>query len=136
MSEQTNTVVIQAVYAAFNTGDIQTVLANVAPNAEWVDYGPAAVPYHGDFSGRISDFFSAIAESTRDGHVAIDRYIAAGDHVVTEGRYTAIARATGVRIDAPIAHVFTLRDGKITSWRGYADSAAIVAAHTGKAASA
>jgi ketosteroid isomerase-like protein len=33
-------------------------------------------------------------------------------------------------------HVFTLRDGKIASWNGYGDTAAVIAAHTGKAMSA
>lgn len=51
MSEQTNTAVVQRMYSAFSSGDIQTILANVAPNVEWVNYGPAAVPYFGDFSG-------------------------------------------------------------------------------------
>jgi ketosteroid isomerase-like protein len=44
---QSNTAVIQNVYAAFNRGDIQTVLANVESNAEWVNYGPSSVPYSG-----------------------------------------------------------------------------------------
>jgi ketosteroid isomerase-like protein len=135
MSEA-NIAVIQTTYAAFNRGDIQALLANLGPNAEWVNYGPAAVPYFGNFTGRIADFFNAIGESTTGGSVAIDRYIGSGDMVITEGRYTATARGTGARIDAPIAHVFTLRDGKVTSWRGYGDTAAVLAAHTAKAASA
>jgi hypothetical protein len=136
MSEQANTAVIQTMYTGFNSGDIQTILANVAPNAEWVDYGPGAVPYFGDFTGRIADFFKAIGESTTGGNVAIDQYIASGDIVVTQGQYTATVRTTGATIDAPIAHIFTLRDGKVTSWKGYGDTAAVLAAHTGKAASA
>jgi ketosteroid isomerase-like protein len=55
---------------------------------------------------------------------------------VTEGRYTATVRITGAKIDARIAHIFTVRDGKVASWRGYGDTAAVLAAHMGKAASA
>jgi uncharacterized protein len=133
---QSNTAVIQNVYAAFNRGDIQTVLANVESNAEWVNYGPSSVPYFGNFTGRITDFFQAIGQSTSKGNVAVDRYIEAGDIVITEARWTATVKDTGAQIDAPIAHVFTLRGGKISSWRGYSDSAAVVTAHTGKAATA
>ncbi len=133
---QSNTAVIQNVYAAFNRGDTQTVLANVASNAEWVNYGPSSVPYFGNFTGRITDFFQAIGQSTKDGNVAVDRYIEAGDNVIAEARWTATVKDTGGRIDAPIAHVFTLRDGKVSSWRGYSDSAAVVAAHIGKTATA
>jgi ketosteroid isomerase-like protein len=136
MSEQANTAVIQTIYNAFNRGEIQTILSNSAENAEWVNYGPSAVPYFGNFTARIPDFFKAIGESTTGGSVVIDRYVVSGEVVVTEGRYTATVRNTGAKINAPIAHVFTLRDGKVTSWKGYSDSAAVVAAHTGKAASA
>ena len=133
---QSNTAVIQNVYAAFNRGDIQTVLANVESNTEWVNYGPSSVPYFGNFTGRITDFFDAIGKSTSNGNVAVDRYLEAGDHVVTEAKWTATVTDTGAQIDAPIVHVFTLRDGKISSWRGYSDSAAGAAAHAGKAATA
>lgn len=136
MNEQANAAVIQTIYTAFNQGDIQTILSNLAQNAEWVNHGPSAVPYFGDFSARIPDFFKAIGESTTGASVAIDRHIASGEVVVTEGRYTATARNTGAKINAPIAHIFTLRDGKVTSWKGYADTAAVLAGHTGKVASA
>jgi len=130
---QSNTAIIQNVYAAFNRGDAQAVLANVEPNAAWVNYGPASVPYFGNFTGRINDFFQAIGQSTSGGNVAVDRYMEAGNNVITEARWTATVKDTGGRIDAPIAHVFTLRDGKITSWRGYSDSSAVAAAHAAKA---
>ncbi len=135
MSEQANAAVIQKTYAAFNSGDIQGVLANLDSNANWINYGPAAVPYFGDFTGRIADFFTAIGQTDLGGNVAIDRYIASGDTVVSQGRYTATVRSTGVKFDEPIVHVFTLRDGKIASWNGYGDTAAVIAAHTGKAMS-
>ena len=56
--------------------------------------------------------------------------------VVTRGRYTATVRDTGSKIDAPIVHLFAVSDGKVTSWNGYSDSAAILAAHTSHSASA
>lgn len=127
---QSNTAVIQNVYTAFNRGDIQTVLTNVESNAEWVNFGPGIVPYFGTFTGRITDFFQAIGGSTNNGNVAVDRYLDAGESVITEGRWTATVKDTGAPIDARIVHVFTLRNGKISSWRGYSDTAAVAAAHT------
>lgn len=128
---QSNTAVIQNIYDAFNRGDIEAVLANVEANAEWVNYGPNSVPYFGNFTGRITDFFQAIGQSTINGNVAVNRYMESGNNVITEARWTATVKDTGARIDAPIAHVFTVRDGKVSSWRGYSDTAAVSAAHTG-----
>jgi len=136
MSQPTNTEFIQKIYAAFNSGDIQTVIASVAPNAQWVDHGPVAVPYAGDFTGRITEFFKAIGESTTGGSVAIEQYIASEEKVVAIGRYRATVRSTGTKFDADVVHVFTVGDGKVTSWNGYGDTAALLAAHTGRGASA
>lgn len=126
---QSNTAVIQNVYSAFNQGDLQAVLANVDTGAEWVNYGPSSVPYFGDFTGRITDFFAAIGQSTTNGKVTVDRYMDAGDSVIAEARWTATVKGTGAQLDAPVAHIFTLRAGKVISWRGYADTAAVAAAH-------
>jgi ketosteroid isomerase-like protein len=136
MPENDNVAVIKKVYEAFNRADIATLLANVAPDAEWVNYGPSSVPYAGDFTGRMMDFFQAIGSSTDGGAVKVVRAVASGDVVITEARYTAKVRGSGAAIDAPIAHFFTFRDGKIVSWRGYSDSALVAAAHAAKNAPA
>ena len=61
--------------------------------------------------------------------------VASGDTVVTRGRWNAIVRTNGAKIDADMVHFFKLHDGKITSWKGYSDTAAVLAGHIGKAAS-
>ena len=136
MNEQQNITLIQRIYAAFSTGDVQAILNNVETSAEWINYGPGTIPYGGNFTGRIPAFFQAIGDSTTEGKVVADRFIAEGDSVVSLGRYTANVRSTGRKIDTPLAHVFTVRNGKVTSWIGFSDSAAVAAAHTGTAASA
>jgi ketosteroid isomerase-like protein len=136
MHEQDNVAVIQKLYAAFGSGDIQTILDTVAANAEWVNYGPSTIPYAGNFTGQIAAFFQAIGESTTDAKVVPDRFIAQGDSVLSIGRYIATVRSTHARIETPVAHLFTVKNGTVTSWVGFSDSAAVAAAHTGTAASA
>jgi ketosteroid isomerase-like protein len=134
MAEEDNVNLIRRIYAAFSSGDIQTVLDNLSPTAKWVNYGPQTIPYAGDFTGRITDFFQAIGQSTTDAKVNPERFIAQGDTVVSIGRYTASVRNTGAQIDTPLAHVFTVSEGKVTSWTGFSDSAAVAAAHTSSTA--
>jgi len=133
MPEQDNISLIRKIYSAFSSGDVQTILANVGGNAQWVNYGPQTVPYAGDFTGRIQGFFQAIGGSTTDGKVIPDKFIAQGDYVVAIARYTATVRGTGAHIDTPVAHIFTVSGGKVTSWTGFSDSAAVAAAHTSAA---
>jgi ketosteroid isomerase-like protein len=123
-------------YDAFGAGGVPTILNSVAPDAEWINYGPSTVPYMGSFKGRVAAFFQAIGETTTGGKVTADKYFAEGETVVTLDRYTATVRGTGAKIDSPIGHIFTVRGGKVTSWIGFSDSAAVAAAHSGAASSA
>jgi uncharacterized protein len=93
-------------------------------NAEWINHGPASVPYMGNFSGRLPAFFQAIGDSVTDAKVVADKFIAQGDTVAATRRYMATVRSTGAKIDSPLAHVFTVRNGKVGRWIGFSDSAA------------
>src|ERR1041384_807619 len=114
MNEQSNVELIRKMYAAFGAGDVQTILGGVADNAAWINHGPATIPYAGSRTGKaqIGEFFKAIGDSTTGGKVVAENFIAQGETVVATGRYRATVRQTGAEIDTPIAHVFTLRDGK------------------------
>lgn len=136
MSEQDNVNLIQKVYTAFGNGDIQTILNSIDPGAEWVNHGPSAIPYAGDFTGRVPAFFQALAGSIIDGKVVPVRFVSQSDSVVALGRYTATVQRTGAKIDTPIVHLWTIRNGKVTGFVSLTDSAAVAAAHSGTAASA
>jgi uncharacterized protein len=136
MNEQDNVSLIRKIYAAFAAGDAQTILDSVTDNAPWINYGPATVPYAGSRTGKaqIAEFFQAIANSTTGGKVTAENFVAQGDTVVATGRYQATVRNTGAEINTPIAHFFTVRNGKVEKWVGFSDSAHVADAHTGKAA--
>ncbi len=136
MSDQENIALIRRMYQAFGAGDIQTILDSVESKAEWTNHGPATIPYAGSWAGhaRIREFFKAIADSTTGGEVIPESIVATGDTVVATGRYRATVRDTGAQIDTPVAHLFTIRDGKVVKWVGFSDTARVAEAHTGKAA--
>jgi uncharacterized protein len=129
MAPEDNVALIRTIYSAFGAGDVKTILENVSPNAQWVNHGPETVPYAGDFTGRINDFFQAIGQSTTGGKVTPQKFIAQDDTVVSIGRYTASVQNSGAQIDSPVAHIFIVSGGKVTSWTGFSDSAAVAAAH-------
>jgi len=110
MNDQDNIGLIRKIYAAFGTGDVQTILDSVADGAGWIHHDP-----------------------TTGGKVIADNFIAQGDAVVALGSYKATVRTTGAEIDTPIAHIFTVRNGKVVRWEGFSDTALVAAAHTGKA---
>ncbi|MEO8595392.1 MAG: nuclear transport factor 2 family protein [Candidatus Solibacter sp.] len=138
MNEQANIEVIRSTYAAFKTADLPAILSCIAEGAQWHNQGPETVPYAGLYRGKeeIVRFFQTIAESTTGGEVVVDDYVAQGDRVIAFGRYRATVRSTGAPIDSPIAHDFTLRDGRIVRWEGYSDTALVAAAHSGQSVAA
>jgi len=133
-----NTALIQKIYAAFGRGEIQTILDRLTPDVQWVLDGPAAIPYSGARTGvdQVAGFFEALATTQENHTLTIDEYIAQGDNVVTVGRYAADVKSTGKRIDCAVAHVFTIRDGKIARFLDFVDTAQMADAYVGAAAAA
>jgi uncharacterized protein len=136
MANQDNAAFINRMYAAFSSGDIETILDSITDDVEWVNYGPSTIPYAGSWRGRsqVGEFFQAMGSSTTGGKVVPETVIADGDKVIATGRYTATVRNTGAEIDVPIAHEFTIRNGKVTKWVGLSDTAKVAEAHTRAAA--
>jgi uncharacterized protein len=54
--------------------------------------------------------------------VNVRRIVDGGDTILAEARYTGTAQATGKVLDAQVAHVWDLRDGKVVRWQQYTDT--------------
>jgi ketosteroid isomerase-like protein len=102
MNEQSNTALVEKMYAAFGRGDLQTILGSLTPDVEWTLEGPSVIPYAGKRIGpaQVQKFFEA----------------------------------TGKRIDCAVAHVFTIRDGKIAKFLDFVDTAQMADAYVSAAA--
>lgn len=137
MSEQENVRLVRAAYDAFQRGDIAGVLANFTEDAEWETPGSSdAIPHAGRKRGHaeITEFFTTLAASEEITHFEPREFVAQGDKVVVIGNYKGTVRATGRGYDIDWLQVFTARDGKLTSFREYLDTAALADAHRAAAA--
>ena len=132
MNEQQNTALIRKEYDAFGRGDIQTILDNLTEDVEWGLEGPESIPFAGKKKGpaQVRTFFEALGGTLQDMKLSMDTFVAQGDHVATMGRFSATVVATGRSFDAPIAHFFTVRNGKISRFVDFTDTAATVEAYT------
>jgi len=124
MSSQIETV--KELYAAFGRGDLPAILAQLANDIVWESEGPAIISFTGIRRGipETTGFFEALARDHSDSRVTITDYVADGDTVMTLGRYTATMKATGKKLDSPIAHYWKFRAGKIVRYVGLVDTAA------------
>jgi len=132
MQEAQNTKVVQDAYAAFAKGDIQTVLTFIAEDVVWTGVygGRSHIPMAGERHGKaaVVEFLKQVGENIQFSRFEPKEFVATGDKVVALGHYTG---TTPVKkeFDSDFAMVFTLRDGKVTRFQEFCDSAALNAAY-------
>jgi ketosteroid isomerase-like protein len=136
MNEQQNTALIQKLYAAFAKGDVQTILDQLTEDVDWTLEGPDVIPFAGKRKGvaQVKKFFEALATTQTGQKLTIDTFVAQGDQVATVGRYAFTVKANGRKVDSPVGHFFTIRNGKVSHFVDMADTAAVADAY--RAASA
>jgi hypothetical protein len=98
------------------------------PDMEWSEaegnpYQPSGKPWKGP-DAIVQNLFVKIGEDF-DGTFAVHPkdFHDAGDTVVVEGRYTGAFKGTGKSLDAQFCHVFKIRDGKLTNFQQFVDTA-------------
>ena len=138
MNERQNVEKIKAMYAAFARGDVQTILGALTDDVEWILEGPAIIPFAGTRRGpgEVAGFFRALATTQTNQKLTIETYVAQGDVVATMGRYAATVTATGRSFDASIAHFFTFRNGKVSRFVDFGDTALMAETYETAAAAA
>jgi ketosteroid isomerase-like protein len=96
-----NTAIARKVYEDFGRGDIPAV-------------GPQQV---------LEQIFLRIPRDYDGFAITVGRIVGLGDTVLVEGRYTGTGRATGLPLDAQVAHVWDFRHGKVHRFQQYVDTA-------------
>lgn len=116
-----NAELVRAAYAAFAQGDIAAILDMLDESVEWSS--PATLPQGGTFSGTagVVKFFEGVGGAWESLRVQPE---AVGD--VGSDLVVGVIQGSGLLRGAQPAsygavHVFTVRNGKITRFREYAD---------------
>jgi uncharacterized protein len=120
-----NRQIIADLYASFARGDAGTVLSGFAPDIVWNEADNLAYadgnPYVGPDAVANGIFMRLVSEW--DGFtVTPEKLVEDGDTVVSLGRYRATHKATRQPLDAQFVHVWTIEDGRVTSFQQYTDT--------------
>ena len=129
-----NVSLVQNLYAAFGRGDIDSVVAGLAPDVYWESVGRREdYPVLGVRKGRdeAREFFRTVNELQEFIEFAPSEFLDAGDAVVVLGHEKWKIRKTGKAVESDWVHVFKIRDGKVTSFREFCDTASFVLAYRG-----
>jgi uncharacterized protein len=115
MSAEENKTIIERGYAAFTSGDMETVMNLFDDDIEWVQPGGSSVS--GTFHGKaeVMEHLARLAE--KDLTVKLNRLVAEGDTVV------ALTEVSAGGESGDDADVFVLRDGKTIRVEAHGDTA-------------
>ena len=135
MSEQTNINHLQQLYAAFGRGEIDAIAAACTDDVSWGTDTSVQneVPWYRIRSGRdgVVDFFSTLANEVDFERFEPNLWAAAGDQVLVRVDYTYRFKKNGKSAAATGIHAFTVRDGKVSQFRAYEDTAKVRDAYVG-----
>jgi uncharacterized protein len=113
-------------YEALNGGNLSAVLELLDPDIEW--HEPAS-PEAGSHRGRegFERYLRGWRESFDDFRVHPEQVVDRGDRLIAIVRQTGRGRASGLRVEARLAHVWTVQDGRAVRWEAVADPDEVLA---------
>jgi uncharacterized protein len=122
----TNKDIIEQAYASFAAGDVPAALAAFADDIEWTE--PDGYPIAGTYvgpQGVLEGVFMRLGEIGDHFSVVPEQFVGDGDTVVALGNLTWKHKDTGAPASVKMAHVWTLRDGKATTFQQHTDTARV-----------
>lgn len=131
MSAQSNLEIVQEIYAAFQRGDMDTLLGALADDVVWKMPNVEGSNFGGTYEGPagVGKFFQDMAADQEITKFEVTDWIADGAKVVVLVEAAALVRATGKTAELTLVHVCTVKDGKIAEFLEFYDTALIAAAY-------
>jgi uncharacterized protein len=120
-----NVELVRHFYDLFKAGN-KDYLNLCSDDIEW--NAMEGMPSGGRYVGKQAVFgryFPNMLSNFAEFHAVSDEFIDAGRAVIVLGRYKGVAKNTGKKFEAPFAHVYKIKEGRIAAFRQYADTAKI-----------
>jgi len=129
-----NIALVQSLYAAFGRADIDAVMAGMAPDIRWDIVGrPEDYPTLGVREGReaVRAYFGLIGERHEILAFTPEAFYADGETVIVTGAEKWRLRGGDQAFETAWVQLFTIRDGKVASFREFTDTAQFARASRG-----
>ena len=122
-----NVKLMKDLYDAFGRGDIPAVLGAMSPDIKWHQaennpYNPSGQAWVGP-DAVLNNLFMRLGGEWDGFVVRTGTFHGAGDSVIVEARYNGTFKPTGKSMDTQVCHVWDVKDGKVTRFQQYVDTA-------------
>ena len=131
MSEQDNLSVVMDAYLAFRNRNFDALRKCLAEDVKWFAIGPPdLIPTAGTRYGhdQVEQYFATLDSRENIQSFEPEEFIIEGSKVVAMGYLKRRVDAKGNLLRSPWVHVFKLRNGRITDFRSFYDTASAVTA--------
>lgn len=115
--------VVEKMFSAFSSGDIEKFVATVSENTIWIYHGTQIIP-KGIFEKKegVRAFFSNIIEKTEIINFEPQQYIVEGNMVVVLGREHQRVKRSGRELKQKWVQIYTVENELITKMEEFATS--------------
>ena len=122
-----NVETIKRMLEAISIGDVETML--VLQDRDWEGFIPDGLPLAGRWRGYdgLRAFAEEWLEVWDEFRVEPESFITDGDAVLATGHYWGRGRGSGVEVTERWYYAYRFREGRVVSWRPYADRAEALA---------
>jgi uncharacterized protein len=128
-SPKKNLAVVQRLYAAFAGKDRETILQLFAPDIEWIqNEGFPGGGRHVGAESVLDNVFAKFRTEWKSWEAPVNEWIDAGETIIALGEYRGIHQRTGKTMTAAFAHVYRVRNGRITKFQQFTDTAKVAEA--------
>lgn len=132
MTEDGTGELVNRFYELGGTGEIDAVLALLAPDFQLVYSGPSIIPAAGTWRGH--DGFRRWFEAGVQGHLPpeslnVEEQFVHGDKVVIRDHVNVRVKTAGKTCETDFLHLWTVRDRKIASFTDFFDTYALAQAY-------
>lgn len=121
-----NLAIVQRLYAAFGQRDWPTIYELFASDIEWIqNEGFPGGGRHVGADAVLNNVLAKFRPEWISWQAVVTEWLDAGHAIVALGEYRGTHRATGKSAIAAFAHVYEVREGRITRFRQFTDTAMI-----------
>ncbi|HJQ98996.1 MAG TPA: nuclear transport factor 2 family protein [Candidatus Polarisedimenticolaceae bacterium] len=122
-----NVNLLKKLYDAFGRGDIPAVLETMSADIKWYQaennpYMPSGEAWVGP-DAVLNNLFMKLGTEWDGFAVHPTSFHGAGGSVIVEARYSGTFKPTGRSLDAQVCHVWDVKDGRVTRFQQYVDTA-------------
>jgi ketosteroid isomerase-like protein len=133
MAPGKKTAIVQKLYAAFQRGDLPTLLEHMTDTIDWgIDsQTPTPIPWYGVGTGKefAAGFFKALGKECEFSRFEPSNFMESDTAVTCLVSYDSTLKRNGRKVSQNVIHQFTFKgDERVARWRGWEDTARTLAA--------